>query len=184
MLIHLGYLAFDKSTSSVQIPNTEIRGEFENAIEGDRWKDVIVALKQSDRLLQATWEGDSASVAEILDETHTENTSILTYNDENSLSCVIALSYYNAMKDYTRIREFPSGKGFADIVYLPKRNSEKPAMVIELKCDHSAAGAIGQIKDRHYVDSLKEYSGNLLLVGINYDKKTKKHTCVIEKMQK
>ena len=128
MLIHLGYLAFDKSTSSVQIPNTEIRGEFENAIEGDRWKDVIVALKQSDRLLQATWEGDSASVAEILDETHTENTSILTYNDENSLSCVIALSYYNAMKDYTRIREFPSGKGFADIVYLPKRYSEKPAM--------------------------------------------------------
>ena len=157
MLIHLGYLAFDKSTSSVQIPNTEIRGEFENAIEGDRWKDVIVALKQSDRLLQATWEGDSASVAEILDETHTENTSI---------------------------REYPSGKGIADIVYLPKRNSEKPAMVIELKCDHSAAGAIEQIKDRHYVDSLKEYSGNLLLVGINYDKKTKKHTCVIEKMQK
>ena len=91
---------------------------------------------------------------------------------------------YNAMKDYTRIREFPGGKGFADIVYLPKRNSEKPAMVIELKCDHSAAGAIAQIKDRHYVDCLKEYSGNLLLVGINYDKKTKMHSCVIEKMQK
>lgn len=184
LLIHLGYLAFDKETSSVRIPNAEIRGEFQNAIEGDRWDDVIAALKKSDQLLQATWEGNEAAVAEILDETHSENTSILTYNDENSLSCVIALSYYNAMKEYTKIREFPSGKGYADIVYLPKRNSDKPAMVVELKYDHSAEGAIAQMKEKHYTDSLKEYSGNLLLVGINYDKKTKKHSCLIERMQK
>ena len=125
-------------------------------------------------------------------------TSILTYNDENSLSCVISLAYYNAMKEYTKIRELPTGcktsggrlfctdrsgteTGFADIVYIPKKHSDKPAMVVELKYDKSAEGAITQMKEKKYVESLKEYHGNLLLVGINYDKENKKHTCVIEK---
>lgn len=133
-------------------------------------------------MLQATWNQDGETVAEILDAVHSENTSILTYNDENSLSCVISLAYYNAMKEYTRIREFPSGKGFADIVYLPKRQSDKQALIVELKYDKSAEGAIAQIHEKKYVESLKEYHGNLLLVGINYDKASKKHTCVIEKM--
>ncbi len=182
LLVHLGYLAFDQKNSAVFIPNTEVRGEFRNAIMGEHWKDVIAALEQSDRLLQATWNQDGETVAEILDAVHSENTSILTYNDENSLSCVISLAYYNAMKEYTRIREFPSGKGFADIVYLPKRQSDKQALIVELKYDKSAEGAIAQIHEKKYVESLKEYHGNLLLVGINYDKVSKKHTCVIEKM--
>ena len=123
-------------------------------------------------------------MAEILDAVHSENTSILTYNDENSLSCVISLAYYNAMKEYTKIREFPSGKGFADIVYLPRKHSEKPAMIVELKYDVSAEGAIAQIKEKKYVESLKEYHGNLHLVGINYEKESKKHTCVIERWER
>jgi len=110
-----------------------------------------------------------------------ENTSILTYNDENSLSCVISLAYYNAINEYTKIREFPTGKGFTDIVYLPKEHSNKPAMLVELKYGKSAEGAIAQIKEKKYVGSLREYQGNLLLVGINYDKETKEHQCVIEK---
>ena len=184
LLVHLGYLAFDMEHSKVFIPNSEIRGEFCNAIEGEKWKDVIDALEQSDRLLSATWDKDSETVAEILDAVHSENTSILTYNDENSLSCVISLAYYNAMKEYMKVREFPTGKGFADIVYLPKKHSDKPAMIVELKYDHSAEGAIAQIKEKKYVESLKEYQGNLLLVGINYDKESKKHTCVIETYEK
>ena len=52
---------------------------------------------------------------------------------------------------------------------------------MELKYDKSAEGAITQMKEKKYVESLKEYHGNLLLVGINYDKESKKHTCVIEK---
>lgn len=181
LLVHLGYLAFNRKNSSVYIPNSEIEGEFLNAIEGEHWKDVVASLEKSEQLLQATWNQDAQTVAQILDEVHSENTSILTYNDENSLSCVISLAYYNAMKDYTKVREFPTGKGFADIVYLPKKNSDKPAMIIELKYDKTAQGAIAQIKERCYPESLKEYHGNLLLVGINYDKKTKKHCCVIEK---
>ena len=184
LLVHLGYLAFDRERSGVFIPNTEIRGEFRNAIMGEHWKDVIAALEQSDRLLQATWNQDAQTVAEILDTVHSENTSILTYNDENSLSCVISLAYYNAMKEYTKIRECPTGKGFADIVYLPKKYSDKPAMMIELKYDKSAEGAIAQIKEKKYVESLKEYHGNMLLVGINYEKDTKKHTCIIEAYDK
>lgn len=56
----------------------------------------------------------------------------------------------------------------------------KPAVIMELKWDKSAKGAISQIKEKQYVDALKEYQGNLLLVGINYEKDTKTHTCVIE----
>ena len=52
LLVHLGYLAFDRKSSAVFIPNAEIRGEFRNAIMGEQWKDVIAALEQSDRLLQ------------------------------------------------------------------------------------------------------------------------------------
>ncbi|MFR8652227.1 hypothetical protein [Megamonas funiformis] len=59
---------------------------------------------------------------------------------------------------------------------------DKPAVVIELKYDKNVDVVyISQIKSRLYVDALKDYKGNLLLVGINYDKKTKEHQCVIEK---
>ena len=134
--------------------------------------------------MRATWDGDAETVAELLDAAHMENTSILTYNDDNSLSCVISIAYYSAMKDYTKIREFPSSKGYADIVFLPKRFSDKPALTVELKCDASADGELAQIREKNYANSLKDYQGKLILVGINYDKKTKKHTCVIEQAEK
>ena len=119
-------------------------------------------------------------VAEGIEEAHFE-TSILKYNDENSLACVISLAYYSARAYYTEIRELPTGKGYADVVYLPRKNHmDKPAMIIELKWDKSAEGAIAQIKDKKYVKALEEYKGNMLLVGVNYDKENKKHQCVIE----
>ncbi len=107
----------------------------------------------------------------------------MKYNDENSLACVISLAYYSAVNYYTKIRELPAGRGFADIVYIPKKNIDKPVLVIELKYNHSAAGAIQQIKDKKYVSALQGYSGDILLVGINYDKKSKRHQCVAEKFQ-
>lgn len=82
------------------------------------------------------------------------------------------------------IREFPSGKGYADIVYLPQRNVDRPALVIELKWNTSAEGAIAQIMERHYTEWLEGYCGSILLVGINYDRGTKEHTCVIEQWEK
>ena len=139
------------------------------------------AISASEKLLEETIKQNAENVAKGLDAVHTENTSILSYNNENSLSCVISIAYYNTIKEYTKIREFPTGKGFADIVYLPKKYSDKPAMIVELKYDKSPEGAIAQIKENNYVESLETYHGNLLLVGINYDKESKTHTCVIEK---
>lgn len=181
LLVHLGYLAFNSEKSEVYIPNQEIQGEFCNAIEGKYWSDVVKLIDKSEELLRMTWDMNAVRVAELIDEVHTDNTSILTYNDENSLACVISLAYFNAARYYTKVRELPTGRGFADIVFIPKRKNERPAMIVELKYDKSAAGAISQIKDRKYVKALEEYQGNLLLVGINYNKRTKKHECIIER---
>ncbi len=184
LLIHLGYLGYDSKTKQAFIPNKEIIEEFENAMSVGGWSEIMHVLKASERLLDDTLQCAEKYVAEGLDMAHTEVASILTYNDENSLACAISLAYYSARKDYKIIRELPTGRGFADIVFLPLPFSRKPALVVELKYDKSAATAIRQIKDRQYTRALKGYAGEILLVGVNYDKddKNKPHSCVIEKM--
>lgn len=171
VLIHLGYLAYDCISKEVYIPNEEVRSSFANAIHKSSWKHVSDAIRRSDVLLKATWNKDTEAVAEGIEKVHDANSSILNYNDENSLSCAITLAYYNAINEYTLIRELPTGKGFADIVFLPRKYSDKPAMIVELKWDKDANGAISQIRDKQYMKALEEYRGNLLLVGINYSKK-------------
>ena len=183
VLVHLGYLAYHKESKQVYIPNEEVRAAFISAIKKSKWKYTINAIESSEELLKATWEKNEKVVAEKVDEVHMNNTSLLKYNDENTLSCVIALAYYHAVNEYVLVREFPTGKGYADIVFLPRRYSDKPAMIIELKYDQSAEGAIAQIKEKRYIEALKEYKGNLLLVGINYDKVTKQHTCKIKEVE-
>ena len=179
LLIHLGYLGYDFKTKEVFIPNSEIASEFCNAVESAGWDTVADAIKSSEALLEATLHKDSDAVAAGLEKAHME-TSILAYNDEHALSCTIALAYYSAREYYLSFRELPTGKGFADIVYIPRKtHPEKPALVIELKWDQSTDGAISQIKDRCYVEALTDYHGNLLLVGVSYDTKTKKHQCKI-----
>lgn len=184
LLIHLGYLAYDAQKKEAFIPNKEIIGEFENAMSVGGWQEVMRVLKASERLLEDTLNGDGQRVAEALDKAHTEVASILTYNDENSLSCAIGLAYYSARKDYRLIREFPTGRGFADVVFLPLPHTDKPALVVELKYDKTVETAMKQIKDRHYTQALERYCGEILLVGINYNKENanKPHTCAIEKV--
>ncbi len=184
LLIHLGYLAYDEETKEVFIPNMEISDEFENALEGEGWDTIAKILSASDELLNATLCGDTDAVARGIDEAHMDHTSILSYNDENSLSCVITIAYFSARKDYALIRELPAGKGFADIVFLPRGFSDKPALIVELKWNKSVMGAINQIKERKYIKALEDYKGEILLVAVNYDKTTKNHQCVIEKYQK
>ena len=184
LLIHLGYLAYDSVTEEAFIPNREIVREFENAMSVGGWPNVMRILKASEQLLEDTLLCNEKSVAKGLDMAHTDAASILTYNDENSLACAIGLAYYSARKDYTLIRELPTGRGFADIVFLPLPFSQKPALVVELKYDKSAKTALQQIKDRGYTQALETYVGEVLLVGVNYDKdsKNKPHSCVIEKL--
>lgn len=183
LLIHMGYLAYDNSAKEVFIPNEEVRSVFLRAIKNDGWDEVIKAVNASDALLRATLAMDERTVEKMIQEVHMQNTSILVYNNEISLSSVIMLAYYSACKDYVLIREMPAGNGFSDMVFLPKRTSSKPALVLELKWDKTAEGAISQIKKKKYVSALKEYKGNILLVGINYEKKSKKHQCRIEKFE-
>lgn len=131
-------------------------------------------------LLKKTWEKDAETVAEMIEAVHLE-TSHLQYNDENVLSYTLSLAYYSAKQFYTIVREMPTGKGYADLVFPPRKNHlDKPALLAEQKWDKSAEGAIGQIKKKRYVKALEAYKGNILLVGINYSKKTRKHECKIE----
>ncbi|MCI9479192.1 MAG: AAA family ATPase [Lachnospiraceae bacterium] len=183
LLIHMGYMAYDSKTKKVFIPNDEVRSAFLRAVKNDGWEEVIRAINASEALLRATLAMDEQAVAQMIQDVHMQNSSSLTYNNEISLSSVIALAYYSACRDYTLVREMPAGNGFADMVFLPKRTSLNPALVLELKWDKTAEGAISQIKSKRYVSALKEYKGNVLLVGINYEKKSKKHQCRIEKLE-
>nr|WP_304974687.1 AAA family ATPase [uncultured Acetatifactor sp.] len=182
LLIHLGYLGYGSEEKEAFIPNREIIEEFENAMSVGGWTEVMNVLKASQRLLEDTLSGDAGRVAEGLDRAHTEVASILTYKDENSLGAAISLAYYSARKDYRMIRELPTGRGFADVAFLPLPSRGKPAMVIELKYDKSAPAAIRQIKDRRYTQALEGYSGEVLLVGVNYDRDSKEHGCMIERV--
>ena len=181
LLIHLGYLAYDDKTKTVKIPNSEIRAEYVNTVSVSDWGSVSKALKDSADTLNAIWQGREEQVSKAIEQAHFE-TSHIQYNDENALSYTISLALYAARNFYTIHRELAGGKGFADLVFIPKKQfAEKPALVVELKWDKSAEGAIKQIKDKKYFESLEEYQDNLLLIGINYDKKTKEHVCKIEK---
>ena len=182
LLIHLGYLSYDEDKRMARIPNYEVQQEFERTIQDGGWEYVAKTLSDSEQLLADTLAGKEGAVASAIDYAHQDNTSILQYNDENSLACVLSLAYVAARKDYVIVRELPAGKGFADIVLVPRRNVDKPAVVLELKYDKSAEGAIKQIKEKRYADALREYVGEVVLVGINYDKDSKRHECVIERM--
>ena len=194
LLIHLGYLAIKPDSDIrvdniskfvVHIPNEEIKMEFRNIVEDNKnYSGVYNLISKSYDLLNDIWSLNSDAVAKVFDEAHQDHTSILTYNDENSLSCVISLSLELSTTDiYNVVRELPTGKGYADLVYLPKSGVNKPALLIELKYDKSAQTAITQIKEKNYLQFFKDYKGEVLLVGINYSKDTKTHQCIIEKAQ-
>ena len=184
VLIHLGYLAYDEDRRQCYVPNKEVADEFLNAVEDTSWSRLVDAITASRNLLDATIAGNEQAVARSIDIAHDENTSILAYNDENSLACVLTVAYIWARNEYVIHREYATGKGYADLVMIPRRNVSKPALVIELKFNHSADTAIDQIKQKNYPAQIAEYTGDILLVGISYDKESKQHTCRIERSTK
>ena len=184
LLIHLGYASYDYDSKTVKIPNEEVRAEYVNSVSSSDWGEVSCALKNSAETLEAIWQNRPEQVAEGIRQAHFE-TSHIQYNDENALSYTISLALYAARNFYTVHRELAGGKGFADLVFIPRKKfREKPALVVELKWNKNARGAIAQIKNKEYCRALEEYQGNLLLVGVNYDTKTKEHECIIEKDSK
>ena len=183
-LIHLGYLNYDKKTKLCRIPNQEIKEEWISALQdADNFSKIAEMIRDSDKLLYLAQNGVAEEVAAALDKAHTEVTSALNYNFESSLQAAIIFAFYTARTKYTIIQELPAGYGFADIGFIPI-NKKDPAMIIELKCNHDADTAIKQIKNKNYPKAFENYLDNLLLIGVNYDKNTKVHECVVEKYQK
>ena len=183
-LIHLGYLVYNDKDMTCRIPNEEVRQEWVKAVKfDDDYKQIFAIINASKRLLDDTINGNAEAVAAALDAAHTQVTNPLTYNDEHCFQSAICLAYFYANTRYTLIKELPTGKGYADLVLVPYLPNI-PAMVIELKHNKSSESALLQIKDRNYHEALNHYYDNLLFVGINYDEKTKEHTCKIERFVK
>lgn len=186
-LIHLGYLAYDQRKQCAFIPNEEIRQELLAATKKTKWNELQEFEYQSEQLLEATLDREETLVADYIEQIHMEYASAIQYHNENSLSSVLTIAYLSAMKYYFKpIRELPTGRGFSDFVFIPKEEYrvDYPALVVELKWNKSAHTALQQIKDKKYPESLLQYTGNILLVGIDYDKKSKAHECVIEEYKK
>lgn len=182
LLIHLGYLTWDRMEKTARIPNEEIKAEFRNILKDGhanrRWLELI---NRSRKLLESTIAGDSDAVAEAIETIRSTQYAPTFYNDEQALRYVIKFAYIAAIDQYLKVEELPSGRGIADVVYLPRRKSMLPAMIVELKWDQSSEGAIGQIKEKDYPAVLRDYGGEIILVGINYNSKTKVHSCRIER---
>ena len=186
-MIHLGYLGYDQTKKMAFIPNEEIRQELTVAVESRRWDELLMFQQESEQLLTATLNMDGEAVASQIEKIHNDYVSVIQYNNENSLSSVLAIAYLCAMQYYFKpIRELPTGRGFADFVFIPKPEyqNEYPALIVELKWNCNAQTAMQQIKDRNYPASILSYTGDILLVAINYDKSSKEHQCQIEQYQK
>lgn len=186
-MIHLGYLGYDQTRKMAFVPNEEIRQELTIAVESKAWSEMLGFWKESENLLDATLNMDEDTVARQLEKIHGEYVSIIQYHNENSLSSVLTIAYLSTMQYYFKpIRELPAGRGFADFVFLPKPEyrGDYPALVVELKWNKKVQTAMQQIKERKYPLSILNYTGNILLVGINYDKDNKEHQCLIEKYEK
>ena len=187
LLIHLGYLAYNQVKKTAFIPNEEIRQEFISATRNKKWSEMLEFEQQSRALLEATLDMEEEEVASGIERIHEEYASVIQYHDENSLSSVLSIAYLSAMQYYFKpIRELPTGRGFADFVFIPKVEyaADYPALLVELKWNKNARTALQQIREKNYPQSLLRYTGDILLVGINYDKKSKEHQCVIEEYRK
>ncbi len=183
LLAHLGYLSYDPETSSVCIPNQEIRAEFLRSLLKGEKKETSRLIRESDILLQATWDGKEEEVASGIEAAHMFITDPNHYNNERDLSAVVRMAYFTSRDHYMPFTELAGEKGFADIVFIPKKAAKAPLMIVELKWNRSVKSAIAQIKDRQYPLELQKYGGQtLLMVGITYHPKSKKHTCIIEKI--
>ena len=186
-MIHLGYLGYNQKLKTAFVPNEEIRQELTTAVESKPWNELLKFQQDSENLLDSTLDMDGVAVAVQIEKIHNEYASSIQYNNENSLSSVLAIAYLSAMQYYFKpIRELPTGRGFADFVFIPKPEykSDYPALIVELKWNQNVRTAVQQIKDKKYPSSILSYSGDILLVGINYDKSTKEHQCLIERYEK
>ncbi|MCD8201283.1 MAG: ATP-binding protein [Clostridia bacterium] len=185
LLIHLGYLTFDFDTKNVRIPNHEVYCEFVTVIGSMGWNDTVRKIERAEKILAATFEKDEKTVAEIIAAIHRQKPATKG-NNEVILYSVLDEAYFTAGNYYSLVPEMPAGGGFADIVFIPNRNTSRPLIVVELKSNKvdTEKTAIKQIKDNHYAECLSGYKGKILLVGISYNTEREEHSCSIEEIEK
>ncbi len=176
-MVVYGFLSYHEGV--LRIPNHELMEKFQTVLYQDSMGGVSEIVRQSKQMLEATLACDEEKTAQMLEKVHDREIPFLQYNDENSLSCVITLSYLYARNDYRIEREEKSGKGYCDYLFYPKK-SGKPALILELKADGTAEEALLQIKRKNYVQKAEQYR-EVILAGISYRKKDKKHACVFER---
>ena len=183
LLIHLGYLVYNSETRRVRIPNEEVRFEFDDLLQNAQHTGLARLVQDSEKLLQNTLNGNETEVVNAIVRVRNTNYAPMFYNNEQALRYVIKFAYIVCIDYYLKVEELPTGHGIADVVFLPKRDTSLPAMIVELKWNQTAEGAIKQIKEKDYPSLISEYTGDILLVGINYNEDTKKHSCKIEKIK-
>lgn len=193
LMVHLGYLTYEEVPDSYEdgneviaglcsIPNEEVRTEFDSILRRAKHPEIVALVQRSDELLENTLAGRETEVAEAIQGVHDLEYAPTLYNNEQSLRYVVKMAYLSCVDRYARIEELPSGHGLADVVFVPKRRSPLPAMIVELKRDDSAEGAIQQIHNKNYPRVLEGFGGNIVLVGVSYSTKTKEHRCQIEQL--
>ena len=175
-MVVYGFLSYHNDT--LRIPNHELMEKFQAVLSRQSLGAVKAIVDRSREMLNATLLKDAEKVAEILENTHDREIPFLQYNDENALSCVITLCYLAARDFYEVKREAKSGKGYCDYLFLPKKG-QNTAIILELKVDGTCEAAIQQIKAKNYIQQAAGCE-RVLYVGINYDKKSKTHQCIIE----
>ena len=183
LLAHLGYLAFDRATREVFVPNREVAGEYANATADRGWSEVARSIGASEKLLGVLLAGDADAVAAGVERAHADAASIIAYNHEEDLACTLRLAFYSAMRRYRLVREVPAGKGYADLLMVPLKSSgDIPGVVVELKWGASAQDVVAQMRERGYADVFRGTAAErrAILCGIAYDPKTKRHACVID----
>ena len=183
-MIVYGFLSYENG--EVRIPNKELMNKFDDMIQKEESLGYVYRLaKESERMLQATLAEDTQVMEEILEYAHNTETPILSYNNETELSAIINLVYLSARDKYRVEREDKADKGFVDYIFYPE-NKRDPGIILELKVDHSPREALKQIVDKDYKLKFQGKIGEIktdhkiLGVGISYDKKTKKHSCVTQ----
>ena len=174
-----GFLSYHDKI--LEIPNKELSIKFDEALEDKSMGEVSKLVLKSNEMLRATLMQDAGRMAEILEEAHDINIPTIKYGDENSLACVVMLSYLSARDDYKIVREMPSRKGFADFIFYPN-NKSKTAFILELKKNSTPDVALKQIREKKYANALNDYTGKKLAIGISYDEKLKNHKVKIEEI--
>jgi hypothetical protein len=182
LLCHLGYLAYDERTGTARVPNEEVRAELRDAVGESRHAGVARIVRESAALLESIWDLDEEAVAAGIAAAHDGGCAPAFYNNEQALRAVVRSALIAAADHYDEVQELPSGRGLADIVYLPRRDDPAPALVVELKWDRKPDSAIAQILDRAYPAVLRAWGGPVLLVGVTYETKSKAHRCTITEL--